>query len=204
MPGMVLKRRTVFHRPLRNFTFKTRTSLRVAIARVVFRSRVGIAYFVKVGPRDENTTFSAEGDPVLLDDLFICDACDMVGVPDLTRNSGRHTEGHHLIRCQALEEGGDTRSPTEQRLLSVESRLDDVKTQLDDLTHRMGDLHGRVGDLTGGMGDLNRRVVDLTGGTGSLNGVLGELTGSIASLTSRIADIEQLLHRLAGTAINAL
>jgi len=110
----------------------------------------------------------------------------MVGFPDLTRSSGRHTDGHHLIRCQAPEEGGDTSSPTEQRLLSVESRLDDMKTQLD--------------DLTGGMGDLNSRVVD----TGNLNGVLGELTGSIASLTSRIADIEQLLHRLVGTANNAV
>src|SRR5260221_4889980 len=204
MPGMEPKRKTMFHRPLRNFKFKTRTCLCVAIARGAFRSRVGIAYFVKVGPRDENATFSAEGDPVLLDDLFICDACDMVGVPDLMCSSGRHTQGHHLIRCQAPEEGGDTSSPTEQRLLSVESRLDDVKTQLDDLTHRMGDLHGRVGDLTGSMGDLNSRVVDLTGGTGNLNGVLGELTGSIASLTGRIADIEQLLYRLAGTANNAV
>jgi len=30
------------------------------------------------------------------------------------RSSGRHTEGHHLIRSQALEEDGD---PTGQRLL---------------------------------------------------------------------------------------
>ena len=140
---------------------------------------------------------------MLSDDFFICDACDSAGVPDLMRSSGRHTEGHHLIRCQALEEGGDTSSPMEQRLSSVEGRLDGMKTQLDDLTHRMGDLHGRVEDLTSGMGHLNSRVGDLTGGTGNLNGLIGELTGSIASLTDRIADIEQLLHRLVGTANNA-
>jgi len=52
--------------------------------------------------------------------------------------------------------------------------------------------------------DVLETLLGLTGGTGNLNGVLGELTGSIASLTSRIADIEQLLHRLAGTANNAV
>src|SRR5579863_10080092 len=95
------KRKTVYHGPPHNFRFKfkTRTCLRVAIARGPFRSRAGIAYFVKVGPGDENATLSAEGGPVLSDDLFICDACDRAGVPDLTRSSGRHTEGHHLIRC---------------------------------------------------------------------------------------------------------
>jgi len=48
------------------------------------------------------------------DVLFICDECDRADVPDLMRSSGRHTEGHHLIRSQALEEDGD---PTGQRLL---------------------------------------------------------------------------------------
>jgi hypothetical protein len=58
---MELKWKTVFHKPRHKFKFKTRTCLPVAIAKDVFRSRAGVAYFVKVGPRDENATPSAEG-----------------------------------------------------------------------------------------------------------------------------------------------
>ena len=120
------------------------------------------------------------------DDLFICDACDRAGVPDLMRSSGKHTEDHHLIRCRAPEKkNDDTSSSTEQRLLSVEGRIDGMQAQLDDLTRCTGDLNGRVGDLAGRLGDQN--------------GLIGELTGTIGALTSRIGEIELLLHRLTGT-----
>ena len=59
--GVEPKRKTAFHKPRHKFRFKTRTCLPVAIAKDVFRSRAGIAYFVKVGPRDESATPSAEG-----------------------------------------------------------------------------------------------------------------------------------------------
>ena len=121
---------------------------------------------------------------VLLDNLYICDACDADGVPDLTRSSGKHTEEHHLIRCLALEEMDekDKASATEYRLTLIEGRLDGLQTQLDGLTGHMGDLTGRVGDLTGRTGDLTTRI--------------GDLTGYIGDLNTRIGNIEQLLHRL--------
>jgi len=52
----------------------------------------------------------------LKDDLFICNACDTDGEPELMRSSGpKHTEEHHLIRCLAPEktrkDDGDTPVP---------------------------------------------------------------------------------------------
>jgi hypothetical protein len=68
-----------------------------------------------------------------LDDLYICNACDAAGVPDLIRSSGKHTEDHHLIRCLAPQKADGKAPPTEQRLTSIEGRLDDgMQTQLDD------------------------------------------------------------------------
>jgi len=125
---------------------------------------------------------------MLLDDLFICAACDRAGVPKLMRRSGEHTEGHHLIRCQEPQTSGNT-----EQQLSMEGRLNGMQIQLDDLTRRMGDHNDH-------MGDLNDRVGDLTRHTGGIGNLIGELTGSITSLTSRIADIELILNRLAGTA----
>lgn len=104
----------------------------------------------------------------MLDDLYICEACDTAGVPDLIRSSGKHTEKHHLIRCLAPEKADGKASPTEQRLTSIEGRLDGMQTQLDDLTGRVGNLTGRMGDLTDRVGNLN----------------------------ARFGNIEQLLHRL--------
>jgi len=126
---------------------------------------------------------------VSLDDLFICDACDKDGVPDL----GKHSEYHHLIRCRAPERNDDTSSSIEQRFLSVEGRIDGIPAQLDDLTRHLGDLNDHVGDLNGRVGDLTSRL-------GDQNGLIGELTGTIAALTGRIGEIEHLLRRLAGTA----
>ncbi len=108
----------------------------------------------------------------LLDNLFICDTCDTVGVPDLVRSSGKHTEEHHLIRCLAPEKADDEDEglKPEQRLTSIEGRLNGIQTQLGDLTGRVGDITGRMEGLTGYIGDLN----------------------------ARMGNIEQLLYRLVG------
>ena len=159
----------------------------------------------------------------LLDDLYICDACDGEGVLQLMRSSGKHTEEHHLIRCLAPEKTDDKDEdpPTEQRLTSMEVHLDGMQKQLDDLSCRMGDLtgctgdlSGRIGDLTGRTGDLSGRVGDLSGRMEALTGQMGALTGQMGDLTGRIGDvtgymgdlnarignIEQLLHKLVGAA----
>ena len=104
----------------------------------------------------------------LLDNLYICDACDAEGVPDLKRSSGRHTDHHHLIRYLAPEKRDNKALPTEQRLTSIEGRLGGTRTQLDDLSGSMGDLTARVGDLTE---DLNAR-------NGSIEQLLHMLVGA--------------------------
>ncbi|KAI9464116.1 hypothetical protein BJY52DRAFT_1166045 [Lactarius psammicola] len=74
------------------------------------------------------------------DNLFLCDACDGEGVPELMRSSGKHTEDHHLIRCQAPEKDDDTLSSTERRLISLEDRLGNLTHLTQDLTSRMGNM----------------------------------------------------------------
>ncbi|KAI9459301.1 hypothetical protein F5148DRAFT_1319736 [Russula earlei] len=81
------------------------------------------------------------------DNLFICDACDSEGVPELVRGSGKHTEEHHLIRCLAAAKGDDADPATEQRLISIESRLDSMQTRFDDLGGRIGDLSIRIDNI---------------------------------------------------------
>jgi hypothetical protein len=152
---------------------RAKACLRVVNAKVGFSSHSGIAYFVKVGLKDDLFhLYVLNVRAALLDDLYICDSCDADGVPDLMRSSGKHTEEHHLIRCLAPEKADDKdkASPTEQRLTSIEGCLGGMQTQLDDLTGRVGDITGRMGDLSGYIGDLN----------------------------ARIGNIEQLLHRLVG------
>ena len=136
--------------------FGIKHCLNVANARVAFHSRAGIASIAKVCLKDEIETLHADGNTVLLDDLFICDACDRAGVPDLIRSSGKHIEDHHLIRCQAPEEFDDPISPTEQRLLSLESRFDGVQTHLEDLSSRMGDLAGYMKELNARIGNIEQ------------------------------------------------
>jgi hypothetical protein len=80
----------------------------------------------------------------LLDDLFLCDACDGEGVPELMRSSGKHTEGHHLIRCLAPETDDVTLSSTERRLISLEDQLHDLHSRFDGLTQ---DLAIRIGNM---------------------------------------------------------
>jgi hypothetical protein len=84
-----------------------------------------------------------------VDDLFICDACDAEGVPDLVRNSGRHTEEHHLIRCLAPEIEEEKVSPTEHRLSLIEGRLDDITGSIADLNARIGILEKLLHRLAG-------------------------------------------------------
>jgi hypothetical protein len=98
---------------------------------------------------------------VQVDDLFICDACDAEGVPDLVRSSERHTEDHHLIRCLAPSENAEDKVlPNEQRLTLIEGRLDGMQTQLDDLTGRMGDL---TNDLNSRIGNIERLLQKVAG-----------------------------------------
>lgn len=86
----------------------------------------------------------------MLDNLYICNACDTVGVPDLTRSSGAHTEEHHLIRCLAPPEKTEDKATTsEQRLTSIEGRLDGMQTQLNDLNGRMGNIEQLLQTLVG-------------------------------------------------------
>jgi hypothetical protein len=89
---------------------------------------------------------------MLLDNLYICNACDTVGVPDLTRSSGKHTEEHHLIRCLAPEKTKDEAATSEQRLTSIEGRLDGMQTQLNDLHTRMGNIEQLLQRLVGAPG----------------------------------------------------
>ncbi|KAH9064500.1 hypothetical protein EDB87DRAFT_1680408 [Lactarius vividus] len=77
------------------------------------------------------------------DNLFLCDACEGKGVPDLMRSSGKHTEDHHLIRCLTPEKE-DIPSSTEQRLTSLEDRLDNMQSRFDDLSQ---DLTSRIGNM---------------------------------------------------------
>ncbi len=138
----------------------------MANATVVLPSHFGIVCFAKVsflGDILHLNVLNAR----LLDNLYICNACDAIGVPDLMRSSGKHTEDHHLIRCLAPEKPNTKTSPTEQRHTLTESRLDGMQTQLDDLTGRMGDITSYIGDLNARIGNIEQllhRLVRATEG----------------------------------------
>jgi prefoldin subunit 5 len=55
------------------------------------------------------------------------------------RSSGKHTEGHHLIRCLAPEEDYNV-SSMERRLISLEERIDSMQSRFDVLTGRIGNI----------------------------------------------------------------
>jgi hypothetical protein len=76
---------------------------------------------------------------MLLDNLCICNACDTVGVVNLTRTSGKHTEEHH-IRYLAPEKTEDKATTSEERLTSIKGRLNGMQMQLNDLNARMGNI----------------------------------------------------------------
>lgn len=84
----------------------------------------------------------------LSDNLCICDSCDMNGVPNLTRSSGKHTEYHHLIRCLAPEKAKEATS-SEQRFMSLEKRLDKMQTRFENLDNRIGNIEQLLHRLAG-------------------------------------------------------
>jgi hypothetical protein len=85
---------------------------------------------------------------LLLDNLFICNACDSEGVPELTRSSGKHTKEHHLIRCLAPKKDDEESTPEpDQRLISIETRLDGMQSRFDELSGRIEGLTGRIGNI---------------------------------------------------------
>jgi hypothetical protein len=128
---------------------RTKACLHVVNAKAPFPSHSGIAYFAKVGFKNDTVNVYVLNERACLDNLYICNACDAEGVPDLMGNFGKHTMEHHLIRCLRTEktDDEDQASPTEQRLTSIEGRLDGLQTHLDDLTNHMGDLTGRIGNI---------------------------------------------------------
>ncbi|KAH9171881.1 hypothetical protein EDB89DRAFT_1851867 [Lactarius sanguifluus] len=75
------------------------------------------------------------------DDLFLCEACEgSDACPELTRSSGKHTEEHHLIRCQAPKNVDDKTFSTEQRLISLEDRLSNVHTRVETIEQLLRQL----------------------------------------------------------------
>ncbi|KAI9464112.1 hypothetical protein BJY52DRAFT_1221492 [Lactarius psammicola] len=92
------------------------------------------------------------------DYLFLCDACDREGVPELMRSSGKHTEDHHLIRCLAPKKEDDTLSSTELRLISLEDRLNDVQSRFDHMQSRFDDLSQDLTSRIGNMEQLLHRL----------------------------------------------
>ena len=75
------------------------------------------------------------------DDLFLCETCEASDATfELIRSSGKHTEDHHLIRCQAPKQDDETTVSTEQRLMSLENRLMSLEDRLD----RLNNTHSRI------------------------------------------------------------
>ena len=119
-------------------------------AKALFPFHSGFAYFAKVSFKDDSANLYVLNERGRLDNLYICDACDAEGVPDLMGNFGKHTMEHHLIRCLRTKKTDDDQaSPTEQRLTSIEGRLDGLQTQFDDLTGRMGNIEQLLHKLVG-------------------------------------------------------
>ena len=97
-------------------------------------------------------------DPTLLDDLFLCDACEGEGVPELMRSSGKHTEDHPLIRCLVQDKDKDALSSTEQRLTSLEDRLNNMHSRFDNMQCRFDDLTQGLNSRIGNMEQLLHRL----------------------------------------------
>jgi hypothetical protein len=123
--------------------------LYAATAKGLCLSRSGIAFSVVVISPGPSRRLSLDVSSSLSDHLFICDACDRAGVPDITCRSGPHTEEHHLIRCLAPEKMKEATSSTEQRLTSLEGRLDKMQTRFDDLSCRIGNIEQLLYKLAG-------------------------------------------------------
>ena len=96
--------------------------------------------------------------PTPLDDLFLCDACDGEGVPELMRSSGKHTKDHPLIRCLAPENDDDALSSTEQRLTLLEDRLNSMHSRFDIMQSRFDGLTQGLNSRIGNMEQLLHKL----------------------------------------------
>ena len=57
------------------------------------------------------------------------------------RSSGKHTEQHHLIRCEVPKKADDDKTlSTEQRLMSLEDRLDNMRTRIETIEQLLRQL----------------------------------------------------------------
>ena len=109
--------------------YQTKTCTPVANVTAIFPSHSGIVWFVKDALGDALTHLEV--------DLPFCTTrlslhlrhMQRKGVPDLVPCSGRHTEGHHLIRYLAPENAKDKALPTEEQLTVIDCRLDGMQAQ---------------------------------------------------------------------------
>ena len=84
----------------------------------------------------------------LLDDLFLCEACEaIVPIVELMRSSGKHGEDHHLIRCLAPKQDDYTTFSTEEQLMSLKYRLDNMHTRIETIEQLLRQLTDAVGAL---------------------------------------------------------
>ena len=100
---------------------------------------------------------------LLSDNLFICNSCDIEGVPDLTRSSGKHTEEHHLIRCLAPPEEAENAPLVEQRLASLEEQLGNMQKQFVSLEEQVGNMHKRFDDFSSRIEELLNKLASNIG-----------------------------------------
>ncbi|KAI0259999.1 hypothetical protein BC834DRAFT_903029, partial [Gloeopeniophorella convolvens] len=117
------------------------------------------------------------------DDLYICNACDANGVPELPQ----HAANHHLLRCQEpLEE----ESETEQRAVAFESRLDTIEAQLNT---RFGELSTRVDALS----SMPTSVDELSKRMDVVSARMDTMSSRVDDVFHRMGNIELLLRELA-------
>jgi len=129
----------------------------------------------------------------LLDDLFICDACDAKGVPDLVRASGKHTEEHHLIRCLKPEKVNEAVSSPDQRLTSIDGRLADIQMQFTDMMQTQS--AGIQSQFTG----IQSQFTGIQTQVADIQTQVADIQTQFNDFAARIGNIEVLLHKLAGT-----
>jgi len=129
----------------------------------------------------------------LLDNLFICDACDAKGVPDLVRASGKHTEEHHLIRCLKPEKVNEAVSSPDQRLISINGRLADIQMQFTDMMQTQSS--GIQSQFTG----IQSQFTGIQTQVADIQTQVADIQTQFNDFAARIGNIEVLLHKLAGT-----
>ena len=97
---------------------------------------------------DSLRILGAVPDTFFSDDLFLCEVCEAIDPPiELMRSSGKHDEGHHLIRCQAPKQDDYTTLSTEEQLMSLKYRLDDMHTRIETIEQLLRQLANAVESL---------------------------------------------------------